>query len=284
MHLTGGILRHFRAFPTPEQNPALGVLSTPAHPQVTQAVRRLVESMMKASLKITSQKLCLYQVCFVMILTACGTAPTQTAMPTAFNESPVFIATQTETPLTFFRYIVFAGETCAQIALNFNVSEQAMIDLNNLELSCPIESGQELLVPYPTVSNVPSSTPQPVEIVKVVTTLNFIRNQKNYTVTIATAHFILINRDLYNSLTPPPKLPEKPSDSVFYRAKIKEVSDIDNDGEQEYTVLLNKCADSNCSSFVSYIKIYKYNQEKDEFYVFSEFETEPEEIEAKISY
>ena len=39
MHLTGGILRHFRAFSTPEQNPALGVLSTPAHPQVTQTVR-----------------------------------------------------------------------------------------------------------------------------------------------------------------------------------------------------------------------------------------------------
>jgi len=38
VHLTGGILRHFRAFSTPEQNPALGVLSRPAHPQVTQAV------------------------------------------------------------------------------------------------------------------------------------------------------------------------------------------------------------------------------------------------------
>ena len=38
MHLTGGILRHFRAFSTPEQNPALEVLSQPAHPQVTQTV------------------------------------------------------------------------------------------------------------------------------------------------------------------------------------------------------------------------------------------------------
>jgi len=36
--LTGGILRHFRAFSTPEQNPALKVLSRPAHPQVTQTV------------------------------------------------------------------------------------------------------------------------------------------------------------------------------------------------------------------------------------------------------
>ena len=38
VHLTGGILRHFRAFSTPEQNPALKVLFTPAHPQVTQTV------------------------------------------------------------------------------------------------------------------------------------------------------------------------------------------------------------------------------------------------------
>ncbi len=44
VHLTGGILRHFRAFSTPEQNPALEVLSTPAHPQVTQTVRRFVYS------------------------------------------------------------------------------------------------------------------------------------------------------------------------------------------------------------------------------------------------
>jgi len=38
MHLTGGILRHFWALSTPEQNPALEVLSTPAHPQVKPAV------------------------------------------------------------------------------------------------------------------------------------------------------------------------------------------------------------------------------------------------------
>jgi hypothetical protein len=43
VHLTGGILRHFRAFSTLEQNPALEVLSTPAHPQVTQTVGRIIE-------------------------------------------------------------------------------------------------------------------------------------------------------------------------------------------------------------------------------------------------
>jgi hypothetical protein len=35
---TVGILRHFRAFSTPEQNLGLGVLSTPAPPPLTQAV------------------------------------------------------------------------------------------------------------------------------------------------------------------------------------------------------------------------------------------------------
>jgi hypothetical protein len=38
VHPTSGILRHFRAFSTPEQNPAFGVLSTPAHLRVTQTV------------------------------------------------------------------------------------------------------------------------------------------------------------------------------------------------------------------------------------------------------
>ena len=43
VHLTGGILRHFWALSTPKQNPALEVLSRPAHLQVTQAVRRFGE-------------------------------------------------------------------------------------------------------------------------------------------------------------------------------------------------------------------------------------------------
>jgi GNAT superfamily N-acetyltransferase len=38
VHLTGGILRHIQALSTPEQNPALEVLSKSAHPQETQNV------------------------------------------------------------------------------------------------------------------------------------------------------------------------------------------------------------------------------------------------------
>lgn len=44
VHLTGGILRHFQALSTPKQNPALEVLSMPAHPQVTQTVGRFAEN------------------------------------------------------------------------------------------------------------------------------------------------------------------------------------------------------------------------------------------------
>jgi len=38
VHWTLGILRHFRAFLSPEQNPAFGVFSTPAPAPVTQTV------------------------------------------------------------------------------------------------------------------------------------------------------------------------------------------------------------------------------------------------------
>ena len=44
VHLPGGILRHFQACSTAKQNPAREVLSRPAHPQVTQAVRPLVQN------------------------------------------------------------------------------------------------------------------------------------------------------------------------------------------------------------------------------------------------
>jgi hypothetical protein len=48
-HLTLGILPRFRAFSTLEQNPALEVLFTPAHPQVTRAVETVE--------KVTFQKI-----------------------------------------------------------------------------------------------------------------------------------------------------------------------------------------------------------------------------------
>jgi hypothetical protein len=140
----------------------------------------------------------------------------------------------------------------------------------------------------PAMTSTPSQIPGLVKVVEMVTELDFRRNDKVYTVTIARAHFNLINRDLYN-LTPPPIFPENPSDAIWYWAKIKEVSDLDNDGEQEFTVLLNKCTnfdytDSGCRDFVSYIKIYKYNPEKDEYFVLDEFEVVPEKIESDSKF
>jgi len=54
-----GILRHFRAFSTPEQNLGLGVLSTPAPPPLTQTVRWRMEkkdNQFKESKRMTSQR------------------------------------------------------------------------------------------------------------------------------------------------------------------------------------------------------------------------------------
>jgi len=42
VHLTGGIWGIFGLFSTREQNPALEVLSTPAHPQVTRTTEKFV--------------------------------------------------------------------------------------------------------------------------------------------------------------------------------------------------------------------------------------------------
>lgn len=246
------------------------------------------------------KKLYLRQIFFsalFVFLTACGTVPAYTPTP-LFSHFPVLTATATETPTLHpptitltptitktpvppFRYTVFSGDTCMSLAYTYDVSIESIIVLNNLPPSCPIEPNQQLLIPYPTLSNIPTPTrkpSKPIEVIVVATTLDFHRNGKIYAVKIATAHFIVINRDLYDSLTPPPKIPEKPSDSIVYRAKIKEISDLDKDGEQEYTVLLNECKDWDCADFVSFIKVFKYDPEKDEYYVFKVFQTDPEEI------
>ena len=71
MHLTGGILRRVRAFSTPEQNPALRVLSTPAHPQVTQTVSPPVQNfggIMTETKKETSPNKSLYIIIGVLAI------------------------------------------------------------------------------------------------------------------------------------------------------------------------------------------------------------------------
>jgi LysM repeat protein len=81
---------------------------------------------------------------------------TLTLTPSPTLEPP----TQTPTPApspTPFTYRVQAGDTCATIAFNFNVSVTSIILLNNLDSNCTLFENTDLLIPQPT----PTVTPQP---------------------------------------------------------------------------------------------------------------------------
>jgi serine/threonine-protein kinase len=54
---------------------------------------------------------------------------------------------------------VQSGETCSQIAADFNVTNQVIIEFNNLSDCETLFAGQHLLIPHPTPSN--PSTPYP---------------------------------------------------------------------------------------------------------------------------
>lgn len=83
---------------------------------------------------------------------------TETALPTATaTEVPTNTPIPTPTELPPFDYTVAAGDTCSLIALNFGISVNSLIILNNLPVSCNnLYIGQVLKVPYPT------STPAPL--------------------------------------------------------------------------------------------------------------------------
>ncbi|MBN8579396.1 MAG: LysM peptidoglycan-binding domain-containing protein [Anaerolineae bacterium] len=219
-----------------------------------------------------------------LLVAACEATPSPSFTPTLLPHTSTQKPTATKTPQISFQYIVPTGDSCTSIAFNFDVSVSSIIELNNLQPSCIIEPGQQILVPYPTVSNIPTPTFKPSELISVITTLDFQRNGKIYTVTITTSELILMHRSSDETTTPLPHLPESPSVSKIYRAKIKDIADLDNDGEQEYVILLNECMDLECRDFFSYIQIYKYDLEKDNYYMSDEFETSPEEIELKIGY
>lgn len=219
-----------------------------------------------------------------LLLAACEATPSPSFTPTLLPHTPTQKLTATKTPQISFQYTVPAGDSCTSIAFNFDISVSSIIELNNLQPSCIIESGQQILVPYPTASNIPTPVLKPIELISTPIIFDFQRNGKKYTITIAKAYLPLINRELFDTLTPLPPMPELPPNVKTYRAVIKEISDIDKDGEQEYIILMNECTDLECRDFVSYIRIYKYDLEKDNYYVSDEFETIPEEIELKIGY
>lgn len=88
--------------------------------------------------------------------------PTQTetlapsATPTA-TDLPTLVPTVTEQPP--FAYTVAAGDTCGGIAVQFGVSANSIIILNNLPASCNnLVIGQKLKVPFPTATPPPAAT------------------------------------------------------------------------------------------------------------------------------
>jgi len=77
--------------------------------------------------------------------------PTETTLPTSIP---------TETPLLPFDYTVREGDTCGLIAVNFGISTQSIIVLNQLSAQCFVSAGQVLKIPYPT----PTPAPPPTDI------------------------------------------------------------------------------------------------------------------------
>lgn len=86
--------------------------------------------------------------------------PTETALPSATpTETPTNTPIPTPTEQPPFDYTVAAGDTCSLIALNFGISVNSLIILNNLPVSCNnLYVGQVLKVPYPTATPAPLPT------------------------------------------------------------------------------------------------------------------------------
>ncbi len=81
-------------------------------------------------------------------------APSET--PTA-TDLPTLTPTPTIQPP--FDYTIAAGDTCGGIAVQFGVSANSIIILNNLPASCNnLVIGQKLKVPYPTATPLPAAT------------------------------------------------------------------------------------------------------------------------------
>lgn len=91
--------------------------------------------------------------------TAIPTA-TETSLPTSTaTTAPTNSPIPTATELPPFDYTVAAGDTCSLIALNFGISVNSLIILNNLPVSCNnLYIGQVLKVPYPTATPAPLPT------------------------------------------------------------------------------------------------------------------------------
>jgi LysM repeat protein/ribosomal protein L40E len=90
-----------------------------------------------------------------------GPTPTVTLTLTA-TLTPTEAATNTPiptaTPLPPFEYTIGSGDTCTSIAVQFGVSVNSIIILNNLSTSCILSIGAKIKVPYPTPTLPPVAT------------------------------------------------------------------------------------------------------------------------------
>lgn len=79
--------------------------------------------------------------------------PTFTAQPTRTPTS-----TPTSTPLPPLVHKVQEADSCIRLAAIYNVAVQSILQLNSFAQACPLYVGQEVLVPQPTLTPVPTGT------------------------------------------------------------------------------------------------------------------------------
>jgi LysM repeat protein len=97
-------------------------------------------------------------------VTATPITPTITPTITA-TETVVPTATETAKPTGPFEYTVQEGDNCYDIAFQFEVDLPVLLAINNFGEGCPIQVGQNILVPSPNQS-LPTTTPIPADVPK----------------------------------------------------------------------------------------------------------------------
>ncbi|NPV58013.1 MAG: LysM peptidoglycan-binding domain-containing protein [Anaerolineae bacterium] len=92
---------------------------------------------------------------------------TPTVTPTVtITETPTPDITETSTPVPGpFEYEVKEGDTCWDIAANFNVDFQVLMALNKFTEGCPIKPGDKILIPG-AETKLPTDTPVPVDLAR----------------------------------------------------------------------------------------------------------------------
>jgi len=133
--------------------------------------------------------------------------PTLTPTITAtYANTATLTPLPTWTPLPPVEYTVKEGETCGDLALQFSVSIQSIIQANNLNQSCPLTPGMVLNVPQPTLtpSPVPTATLESiVSDLNLCTHTDTITVEANMTLSSIALNYNVSMSDIriYNNLT-----------------------------------------------------------------------------------